>query len=392
MKTLKILIISFLILSCNTQSEKNKIELERVITKAGTAESFPGLSNIFFQDPEQDFIYPDDWVNPEVAVLSKGEDFKTVYALRHENEEGKTRYYVDTNSNLDFTDEDSLTFVRQGERAIADVLVNVQPNDLQIESIPVHFQIMERGKWTFGLISEYRKGNITINGKTYSIILRPRSRNTPFYTLSPGTNFLIDSNSDGEYTRQWKLNDTNEILSNEQVDITQPFSVDEETYRVENIDIEGNYLTIHNSEIEKAPVTGFKTPDFVATDIADNTQNLSSYLDKIVLLEFWSTTCPFCEQVRPDLNSIAEQYNNDLNLVIMARESEKTKIEGHLKKYPKKGDFLLHSKEAWDKFNPIMATPTFYLIDKTGTIKIKTSGANTIAVIKKKLRELISKS
>lgn len=392
MKPLTILIIPILILNCTTQNGKNKIELERVITKAGTAESFPGLSNIFFQEPEQDFIYPNEWENPEVAELSKGEDFNTVYVLRYETEKGKTKYYVDTNGNFDFTDEDSLTFVRQGERAIADVPVTIKPTTPDMESIRVHFQIMEKGKWTYGLISEYRKGNITINGKTYAIILRPRYRNTPFYTLTPGTTFLIDTNSDGEYTRQWELTDTNEILSSEQVDITQPFRINGETYRVATIDIEGKILTIHKSEIEEAPVIGFQAPEFVATDLEGKTQKLTNYLDELVLLEFWSTTCPFCEQLRPELNSVVNQYESDLKLVVMARESVKNKIENHLKKYPKKGNFLLHSDEAWEKYNPIMATPTFYLIDESGTIKIKTSGENTIDVIKSKLEEIISKS
>ncbi|MGM0589241.1 MAG: TlpA family protein disulfide reductase [Bacteroidota bacterium] len=385
MTRLFILIISLLFLGCSDKKDEIKINLERIITKAETVESFPGLSNIFFETPEKNFTYSKNWTNPEVAVLSEGEGFKTVHVLRHNQNNGKFEYYVDTDADLDFTDESQLNFVQRGERLIADVLVTIKPQD-----IPVYFQVMEKGKWTYGRISEFRKGNITIKGEPVDFILRPRFRNHPIYSDSSGTTFLIDFNSNGNYTSQWKVTDDDKLLASEEIDITQPFQIDGEKYEVKNIDSKGSSLTIIESDTEVAPVQGFKTPNFIAEDLEGKPQSLTDFLDKPVLLEFWSTSCPFCEVVRPELNKIKEQYDDRLNLVIMARGKDKSEIKEHLKEYPKKGHFLLHSDKAWNTFNPVIATPTFYLIDNSNTIQIKTTGANTINVIKEKLKEIAS--
>lgn len=392
MKQLFIFLISFLFFGCSNGKDEIKINLERIITEAETVESFPGLSNIFFETPEKNFNYQEGWSNPEVAILSEGKGFKTVHVLRYSQGNGNFKYCVDTDSDLDFTDETRLNFVQRGERAIADVLVTIKPNDTSLEDMPVYFQIMVLEKWTYGIISEYRQGNITINGDTFDLILRPRFRNHPIYSDSSGTTFLIDSDFNGSYTRQWEITDENKLLASEEIDITQPFQINGKKYEVKNIDSEGNFLTIIGSDTEIAPVQGFKTPDFVAENLEGKPKSLTDFLDKPVLLEFWSTSCPFCEQVRPELNKIKELYSNNINLVIMAREKDKSEIKEHLKEYPKQGHFLLHSDKAWDTYNPILATPTFYLIDNTGTVIIKTSGANTINVIKEKLEEIASKS
>ncbi|MCW9713198.1 TlpA family protein disulfide reductase [Aliifodinibius salicampi] len=179
------------------------------------------------------------------------------------------------------------------------------------------------------------------------------------------------------------------LVSSEKIDITQPFLINGNTYEVSYIDSTGFQIFLQPSNETEAPVRGLTAPNFQATDLEGNEHNLHSYFGEPVLLEFWSKYCPYCKEVRPDLNQLQEEYCEDFTLMTMARETDRNELKEHLKKNPKQGIFVLRNDEAWNTFNPITATPTFYLIDSDGTIKMKGIGAEKIEVVEKMLQNLL---
>ncbi|GAA5522034.1 hypothetical protein LQ318_09795 [Aliifodinibius salicampi] len=209
MKTLLTVILCLLVFGCSQHKEGEiQVDLERVVTEAESGERGYGRkSNIFFEDLNKDFIYPSQWEYPEVAVLSRGDDFKNIHVLRHENNKGDTTYYVDTNANSDFTDEDSLYFVRQGDRLVADALVDIYPESLNVDSIRVHFQVVKIDDWRYGRISEHRTGTLNLGGESFDILLRPRSKEKPIYQRDSGTVLFLDANKNGEFEGQWQITD-----------------------------------------------------------------------------------------------------------------------------------------------------------------------------------------
>lgn len=81
--------------------------------------------------------------------------------------------------------------------------------------------------------------------------------------------------------------------------------------------------------------------------------------------------------MRPQLNASVEPYVNDGKLVVLAvaKESKGAEVRNHLREYPKVAVVALHDEETWHEFNP---APSFYLIDPTGTIRMRGRGAGVL--------------
>jgi thiol-disulfide isomerase/thioredoxin len=369
-----------------SDNEEIHIKLEKVVTDSDGP--LYGMSNIFFRALQNDFKYPSEWKNPEFAMISEGDGFETVYAMRYEDQEGKVQYVVDTNSDYDFTNENILDFEHQENRSVADVLVNIKPIISNDKRITVNFQIITAESYTYARINEYRSGKIIHNGESFDVMLRPLSRGNPFYEISPWFVFLIDFNKDGLFSEQWQVSKDGNLLPSESIDMTQPFMLNKKVYEVSEIDPIGSTMIIRRSSETEALVEGFKVPNFNTVDMNGVNKDLLSYLDKPILLEFWSTSCPFCEAVRSDLNELYNIHGENFTLLVFPRESDNKQVESHLNEYPKKGTFIAHDESVWSTFNPLSVTPKFYLIDKDGTIQMKGRGTNILEPLKVMLNNL----
>lgn len=59
-------------------------------------------------------------------------------------------------------------------------------------------------------------------------------------------------------------------------------------------------------------------PSFPMEDSQGNTVQLSDFLgDKPVFLNFWASTCPPCKQEMPDIQSLYEQYGDDIQFILV---------------------------------------------------------------------------
>jgi hypothetical protein len=109
-------------------------------------------------------------------------------------------------------------------------------------------------------------------------------------------------------------------------------------------------------------------------------------------LEFWSTTCPFSEKTRPDINRIHETHHEAFNLISTPREKNIDEIGKHLSEYPKPGTLLVHNEIVWQELNPLPVSPLYYLVNSNGRILMKAQGANSIKPLEEKLNRLITQT
>ncbi|MFP9112646.1 TlpA family protein disulfide reductase [Flavobacterium sp. RHBU_3] len=107
--------------------------------------------------------------------------------------------------------------------------------------------------------------------------------------------------------------------------------------------------------------------DFVMTDIQGNQYTTESLRGKVIILDFWFTTCAPCIKEMPELNKIREEFGTDEVAYFGITFSEKEKVEKLLKNVKYDYTIVADSKELCDKFG-IMFYPTTLVIDKKGKI------------------------
>jgi len=372
-------------------SDAQIISLEKKLLPA--TGKLEGISNIFFEKIENDKVhYPPDWKEVEMAPLLENPSFAPIHVIRYKDASGKTKYVVDTNGDLNFEAESVLQFQQHGNIEIADVEVEVR--SVGSGGIPwkMNYQIiLSNDGYTYARISEYRQGSLRLGKNTYRLRLRPRGRNNPQFSLSGETVCLIDLNHDGEFSERWRLSDQGKVLQGEEINLSAPFILAGKKLRIVELDARGTRLKVQPTSEEISISPGFKAPDFKLVGLDNKSYNLEDLKGKIVLLEFWSTTCPFCEHILPQVNSlIRKNRGQDFIALAISREANPEEVRNYLKNHPCEAPVVLGDRATWQTYNSQGITPAYYLIDRQGRIQFSGYGASPelIQVIDKKIREL----
>ncbi len=76
---------------------------------------------------------------------------------------------------------------------------------------------------------------------------------------------------------------------------------------------------------------GQAAPDFTLRDSTGKEISLSDFLGKVVILEFWRSTCPHCRDSMPHLQELLERYKDDgLVVVLVALDWNMATAQGYL--------------------------------------------------------------
>jgi len=115
-----------------------------------------------------------------------------------------------------------------------------------------------------------------------------------------------------------------------------------------------------------ADLIGNQTPAFNMTDINGNVISSENTKGKILVLNFWFTSCKPCISEIPELNEVYEQYKDNGDVVFASVTfNESDEVSSFLKKYPFKYPVVADAKEICDLFN-ISGYPTNIVIDRNG--------------------------
>ena len=134
---------------------------------------------------------------------------------------------------------------------------------------------------------------------------------------------------------------------------------------------------------------GEKIRPFNATDIEGNKIDLQNLAGKVVVLCFWYTKGPNCQQEIPELNKVAVQYANDPNVVFIAFTLDKQRdiqdfIEGTPFTY-----HLVEDSRVYARMYNVHKYPTNVVLDKEGKVIFNSKGykIDTAYWIKKSIEE-----
>ena len=96
---------------------------------------------------------------------------------------------------------------------------------------------------------------------------------------------------------------------------------------------------------------------------------------KVVLQYFWATWCPICRGELPQLQKLYEAYQpRGLEIIAQSLDDDPSAVL----KFWRKGGYTfpvaMRSDETRDGFGPIKGTPTLFLIDRSGMVRLKRLG------------------
>jgi thiol-disulfide isomerase/thioredoxin len=130
-----------------------------------------------------------------------------------------------------------------------------------------------------------------------------------------------------------------------------------------------------SSELKSIDLTlkaGTEAPDFEITSINDKKIKLSELKGKMVFMYVTEIGCPPCMIALPDINEFAKDYKEIIFLGIYPLDSKKA-----LLKLSQERDLIFdifHKAKEIGKSYGIQGYPTFFIIDKSGTICYSTVG------------------
>jgi hypothetical protein len=354
------------------------VRLDRVVDPSPSP---LGLTNIFFDSPSPEIQRAmrtgEGWTGTQIAEVVIGEGLRTIYAARFKMAgSDQMHYVVDTAGNLDFAHAQALTFEPYPHILVAHLDLDVHSTGGAHRRIPYQVSVSDDG-YTYARIAESLTGRIRVDGKDYAIKIRSENRNEPFYSPEPGTVLLIDLDGNGEIAEKPSITRDGAPAAAEQVMAGAPFMLGKQTWEVADLDSIGTRLVVRRTKSRAAAVENFKAPQIVARTLSGHSYQLSKQSD-VVLVEFWSVSCGFCEKARSAANELADAERGKFTWLAVAHETDRAEIERFLAAHPMNATVALYDSAAWATYNPVVVTPLFLVVDKKGVIRFRGAGASAI--------------
>jgi cytochrome c biogenesis protein CcmG/thiol:disulfide interchange protein DsbE len=134
-----------------------------------------------------------------------------------------------------------------------------------------------------------------------------------------------------------------------------------------------------------------KAPDFALKSSDGKTVKLSDYKGKVIIIDFWATWCPPCRKGIPDLISIQNDYKNDVVIIGISLDGEKTikDVPGFIKTYGINYTIVYGDDKVVAAYGGIEGIPTAFVVDKKGNVVDKHVGLVPKDTYVNKIKELL---
>jgi peroxiredoxin len=364
-------------------AQGGEVRVTLVPTRLSNEPPLVGLSNLMFDTLRAaGVVVKPEWGTVEIAPLFEGKGYVPVLALRYRQADSVVRIVVDADADADFTNNEPLSFRRVGVVELADVDVRLRAVASTSTVERLAMQVVVSAPYTYGRISQYMSGTMRLGGDSYAVALRPLGRSSPIASLSSGVQLLIDADRDGQFREAGTTDAQGNLAPSEQFRVDRPFAVGGGKLAAVALEQRGERLLLRYSAAGTSPAVGFTAPPLTGSDVEGQTNSLEDLRGRVVLLTFWATSCPWSEQVRPALDSLAARLGSaGFTWVAMARDTSRDELRTHVASHPMSAIVLAADASAWAEYNPDIVTPLFYLIDREGKIRQVERGANALAMV-----------
>lgn len=108
--------------------------------------------------------------------------------------------------------------------------------------------------------------------------------------------------------------------------------------------------------------------DFNLLDLDNRMVSLSDFSGKALILFFWTTWCPFCQEELKKLDIVYPELKNEGELLAINVGESFSSVERFIRKNPVKYKVVLDRDMGVAKSYGIIGVPTYIFIDKKGHI------------------------
>jgi len=136
-----------------------------------------------------------------------------------------------------------------------------------------------------------------------------------------------------------------------------------------------------------------KAPDFTLNTIDGKQVVLSKLRGKVVIIDFWATTCSPCRQEIPGFVSLKKKYKGNIEIIGISLDRKSEQVVDFCTKYKVNYPVGMASREILEEYgsiSKIQYIPTTFIVDRDGYIYDVIIGYRAEAELEKIVRSLIS--
>ncbi len=135
-----------------------------------------------------------------------------------------------------------------------------------------------------------------------------------------------------------------------------------------------------------------QAPKLKGVQLSGEVVNLADLRGKVVMVNFWATWCGVCAAEMPGWQKFYEAYKaKGFELVAVSIDDEEAPIRRRVTEkkftFPVVWRFDDHTD---DDFGDVVATPTLYLLDRTGKVALATRGRISEATLRQAVDRLLN--
>lgn len=120
---------------------------------------------------------------------------------------------------------------------------------------------------------------------------------------------------------------------------------------------------------------GQAVPAFDTTLLEDKRLPAAELKGKAVLVVFWATWCPTCRKELPQLQKLYERHRSKgFEILALSIDAENIEVEEFWKDHGYRFPVAMRAPEHSKVFGAIKGPPTFFLIDRQGTLRFTHRG------------------